>query len=234
MIGHALKAVAQFSDPKFWAVLWKALALTVAVFIGVYAVSLWLMPESFAVAVSWFPDWLNSGLSTALEWFAWFGVFAVMAVLFPSISTIFISVFLDDIADAVEERHYPGEPTGSSLDTKTAVMVSLQFAVVVIALNILVLPLYLLMFWIPIINVLIFYGLNGYLLGREYFELVSLRHLPGPAAKQLRRNARSAVFLAGVIVAFTLTVPVVNLLAPIFATALMVHVFKAARRKQGV
>jgi len=82
MIGHAVKALTQFSDPKFWAVFWKALALTVVVFIGVLTVSFWLLPDSYAVAVDWFPDWLNSGLSTALEWIAQLGVFAVMVVLF--------------------------------------------------------------------------------------------------------------------------------------------------------
>jgi len=102
MIGHAVKALAQFSDPKFWTVLWKALALTIVVFAGVMTLSFWLLPDSFVVAVSWFPDWLNSGLTTALDWIAQFGVFAIMVVLFPSISTLFISIFLDEIADAVE------------------------------------------------------------------------------------------------------------------------------------
>jgi CysZ protein len=234
MIGHAVKALTQFSDPKFWAVLWKALALTIVVFIGVLTVSFWLLPDSFVVAVDWLPDWLNSWLSTALEWIAQFGVFAIMVVLFPAISTLFISIFLDDIADAVEERHYPNEPTGSSLDVKSAFIIGLQFALVVIGLNILVLPFYLLMIWLPIINVVIFYGLNGYLLGREYYELVALRHLPGPAAKSLRRNNRGPVFIAGVIITFALTIPVVNLLAPIFATAMMVHVYKAIRRKSTI
>ena len=40
----------------------------------------------------------------------------------------------------------------------------------------------LLLIWLPPINLFIFYGLNGYLLSREYFELVALRHLDATSA----------------------------------------------------
>jgi CysZ protein len=43
-----------------------------------------------------------------------------------------------------------------------------------IALNLLALPIYAL---IPLLNVVLFLGLNGYLFGREYFELIALRRL---------------------------------------------------------
>jgi uncharacterized protein involved in cysteine biosynthesis len=72
----------------------------------------------------------------------------------------------------------------------------------------------------------LFYALNGYLLGREYFELVALRHLPAPAAAQLRRRHRVKLFWGGVTIAFLSSLPVVNLLVPVIATAFMVHVFE--------
>ncbi len=96
-----------------------------------------------------------------------------------------------------------------------------------ILLNILVLPIYLVAIFIPPIFACIFYGLNGYLLSREYFELVSLRHQDKNMARQLRKANGLKVFLAGVIIAFLITVPIVNLFVPILATAFMLHIFKA-------
>ena len=79
---------------------------------------------------------------------------------------------------------------------------------------------------------MVFYLLNGYLLGREYYELVSLRRLAPDRAKALRRGLRSRVFLAGVVIAFLLTLPLVNLITPIIATGFMLHVFERGRRSK--
>ena len=79
---------------------------------------------------------------------------------------------------------------------------------------------------IPGVNLIAFYLGNGYLLGREYFELAAMRHLPAAEARQLRQANRGLVFLCGVIIAGLASVPIVNLLTPLFATAFMVHVYK--------
>jgi uncharacterized protein involved in cysteine biosynthesis len=71
----------------------------------------------------------------------------------------------------------------------------------------------------------VFYGVNGYLLGREYYELVALRRLPAVPLRGRWRAERPRLVLAGAIIAFLLTVPVLNLVAPIIATAFMVHLF---------
>jgi uncharacterized protein involved in cysteine biosynthesis len=76
---------------------------------------------------------------------------------------------------------------------------------------------------------LVFFTLNGYLLGREYFELVAQRRMTAVEAKALRRTRRARVFLAGVVVAFLLTIPLVNLITPIIATAFMLHIYEGMR-----
>ena len=68
--------------------------------------------------------------------------------------------------------------------------------------------------------------MNGYLLGREYFELVSLRHLDVEAARRLQKRFRFRIFMAGLVIAAFATVPILNLFAPLFATAFMVHTSK--------
>ncbi|MBN9069914.1 MAG: cysteine biosynthesis protein CysZ, partial [Rhizobiales bacterium] len=62
--------------------------------------------------------------------------------------------------------------------------------------------------------------------GREYFEFAAMRFHEEPEAKALRRRNFGTVFLAGLVIALFLAVPVVNLLTPLFAAALMVHLHK--------
>ena len=107
--------------------------------------------------------------------------------------------------------------------------VSIKFTLVTLVLNILVLPFYLLALFLPPLFLIIFYGLNGYLLSREYFELVSLRHMDQSQISRIRKNNRGPVMLAGVAIAFGTTVPILNLFVPILATALMLHVFRQLR-----
>ena len=93
------------------------------------------------------------------------------------------------------------------------------------------LPIY---FFLPVINLLVFYALNGYLLGREYFELVALRRLDGSSAQVLRKSYQGTIFLSGAVIAFLTTVPLLNLAAPVVATAFMVHLFETLRRRVGM
>jgi CysZ protein len=92
---------------------------------------------------------------------------------------------------------------------------------------VLALPLYLL---VPGINLVLFLTLNGYLFGRGYFEVVALRHLDAAAAKALRHGSGGRIFLGGVAIAGMFALPFVNLVAPVIATAFMVHVFNVLPR----
>jgi uncharacterized protein involved in cysteine biosynthesis len=85
---------------------------------------------------------------------------------------------------------------------------------------------------LPVLNPFVFYALNGYLFGREYYEIVALRRLDEKRAGDLRRRNSGRIFLAGVVIAFMLTVPLLNLIAPVIATAFMVHIFETIRRRE--
>ncbi|MFO1120342.1 MAG: hypothetical protein U1E38_09710 [Rhodospirillales bacterium] len=72
-----------------------------------------------------------------------------------------------------------------------------------------------------------------YLLGREYFEVVAARRLDPAAARILRRLCHIRTILCGwVPLALLLTIPLVNLLAPLVGTAAMVHLFATMQRRQ--
>jgi len=218
MIDAFQKSVAQLPEPAFRGVLIKSLLLTVVLYAGLLALAFMVVPPLVTFDWSWL-EWLAEAAGLIVFLVAGF-------LLFPAVATLFVSLFLDEIAEAVERRFYPGDPPGKSGDNVTAFMLSLRFTVVLVLLNLAALPFYLLGMIFPPVNIVVFYGLNGYLLSREYFELVSSRHLPPDAMRRLRRSEQGRLMLTGIVIAFLLTVPVVNFLAPLVATAAMVHVFK--------
>ncbi len=218
MIRALSLALAQLADPAFRGVLWRGLGLTFLAYAAL-GLALW-----FGLAALPVMPW--SWLASLVDILSTFGFVVLLVLLFPAVATTMLSLFLDDVAAAVEQRHYPRDPPGRPLPFVAALGLSLRFLVVVVGLNLLVLPLYLVMIWFPPLNFIVFYGLNGYLLGREYFELVAGRHLDPVAARRLRRTYPARLFLCGLVITFFFTVPVVNLLTPIVATALMVHIFK--------
>lgn len=212
----ALMALRQLSDPAFRRVLLRALLLTLGLLAAFGALAWWGLGALAAVDIGWLDLVVELLLALGLIIGAVFLIFPVAALL--------IGLFLDEVAERVEARHYPGDPPGRELSWGKSLTTALRFALVVIGVNILLLPLY---FLLPGVNVMVFYLANGYLLGREYFELVAYRHLPAAEVHHLRRRARARLLLAGLIIAVPLSVPIVNLLVPLFATAFMVHVFKA-------
>ena len=102
--------------------------------------------------------------------------------------------------------------------------ITIKFALIVVAVNILALPLYAILFFLPPLNILAFYLINGSLVGREYYELVALRRRDPTATEAMRRRNRGRLLVAGIVLTFLLTVPVVNFLVPILGAAFMVHV----------
>ncbi len=214
MVSALLTAVGQLRERELRVVLWRALLVTLAGFVAVLGGFSYLVDGIPLTGVEW--------LDPIIPWLATVAVALVLFLIFPSVATLLLLAFLDDVAEAVERRHYSGDPPGRPLSVGAALLVSLRFSAGVILLNLAALPLYVILG----MNVFVFYGLNGYLLGREYYELVALRHLDRAAAASLRRANRGRLFLAGIVIAVALTVPVVNIVAPLVAAAFMVHVFK--------
>lgn len=215
MFEAARLALMQMPEPAFRSVLLRALLLTVALFGGV-GLAAWIAWPA-AGFTSW--DWVNNTLDYVA---GAAGVIAFSFLLFP-VASLFAGIFLDDIAEAVEQRHYPDEPATRQQPISEAIVVALKFTGVLIALNLLFLPIYI---FFPIV----LYVLNGYLIGREYFEMVAQRYMLPPEASTLRRANRIRVFLAGLLVALPLSIPIINLLVPLFGTAYFVHIYKQIAR----
>ena len=226
MISSFSLATRQLTDPAFRRVLLRSLLLATVVFIGL-AVVVWF----FLAGTDFFTFWL---LETIVDVLGGIAVVAMTWLLFPAVASFFVSLFLEEIVDAVEDRYYPNDPPARSVSLSTTVAVSLRFTGVTLALNLLALPFYLFTFWFPPLAMVLFYCLNGYLLSREYYELVALRRLDTQAAASLRKVNAQRLFLAGVIITFLFTIPIVNLFAAVIGVAAMAHLFRSLRTGEAV
>lgn len=219
MISAFTKAIAQLPEREFRRALGISLGLSLVTFVVLAVVAWWLMGN--AGLLDW--PWPLNYVFEAVGWV----VFATLTwFLFPAIVSTFVAFFLEGVASAVERKHYPNDPPGKDVPIGRSLLVTVNFTLVLVLVNVVGLLLYVPLMFFPILSFIMFYVLNGYLLGREYFELVALRHLDDKAARAMRRRHSRRIILAGVVIAFLFTIPVVNLLTPLIAAAAMVHVFK--------
>ncbi|MEX0759595.1 MAG: EI24 domain-containing protein [Tistlia sp.] len=236
MLSDLARAFGQLSDPAARGVLWRALFFSLLTF-----VALWVLA---GLGLSWAGDsvvaWVKGlGVEGLLLWvvellfgLAWISALILVSFfLFPAIVATTLSFLLDDVCRAVEARHYPGLPPAREPPLLEQIGDGLRFAAVTVGLNLLILPLYLLLIFLAPANLLLYYGLNGYLFGREYFELVAARRLLPEESRTLRKRHGGSTFASGVVVALLLTLPLVNIVTPIVATAFMLHRFEKLRRR---
>ena len=215
-------AVGQMTDARFLRVLLLGVGLTLALLVAAYAGWLWLVqalvgPEvylPFLGKVSWLAD-LLSGASLLL-------MLILSTFLMVPVASAITSLFLEDVAQAVEAQHYPDAALAQPLGFLDNLRDTVGFLGVLIAANLFAVLLYLV--FMPF-ALLIFWGLNGFLLGREYFTLAAARHLGRPEAKRLRRKHFVTIWLAGILMAAPLSIPLVNLFIPILGAATFTHLF---------
>ena len=213
MIAAALLALQDALSPQFRKVLWKALGLAILLFIGI----LIGLEVTILILVAFPWPWLETTLAVVTG----LGVFAAFFFLMAPVTAVFAGLFLDDIAALVEIRDYPNDAPGKPLATATAIWTGVQFGLLVLMVNLLLLPTLL----IGIGAVMMVIG-NAYLLGREYFSMIAMRHMPARDAHALRKLNAARVFAAGLIPAGLALIPLVNLFVPLFATSYFVHIFK--------
>ncbi|UWQ54870.1 EI24 domain-containing protein [Leisingera caerulea] len=222
------KTLGQTGDPRFRKVLFLGLGLTVALLIAAYAGFLvliqWLVGPEATVPllgeVTWLDDLLSIG---SLLLMLLLSVFLMVPV-----ASAITSMFLDEVAQAVEDRHYPALPPAPRVPFWDAVKDTANFLGLLIAANIMALFLYVLF---PPAALFIFWGLNGFLLGREYFTLAAARRVGTVEAKKLRRRHAGTIWAAGTLMAMPLSVPLLNLVVPILGAATFTHLYHALARK---
>lgn len=151
------------------------------------------------------------------------GVSGIAGWFMLPVFVVFIAgLFQDLIVRRVENAYYPDYASNGETRFWPDLVHDIRFTAKALALNILILPFYFMAVG-PFLSIL----LNSYLLGREFFENAASYHMTKNKAASLAKKNRTAVYTGGfVITVFTLT-PFVNIFAPVFALAYMVHVFHA-------
>ncbi len=216
------RALAQLGDPRFLRVLVRALILTVAALAAVFWAAVlglgWLLPDEMSL------PWIGRiGFLDDLAFWAGVGLMlALSVVLMVPAAAAVVGFFLDDVAAAVEARHYPALPPAAEMGFSEQVRDALGFFGLVVGANLVAVAIY---FLVPPLAPFVFWLVNGFLLGREYFALVARRRLGPESAAELGRRHLGRIWLAGTAMAVPLSVPVVNLVVPILGVAVFTHQF---------
>jgi CysZ protein len=214
-------AVRQLGDPKLRVIIWQSLLLSLVLQIAIGVVAWWAL-QSFAT-FQW--NWVNE----TIRWLGGGAVTVLALMLFPASFGIVISIFLEKIADIVEAEHYPQLGKARGIPLWIGIRSGIAFLLILIALNLVLLPFYLVALFIAGLGAALFYGANGWLTGREYYEQVALRRLDPAEVKAWRKANGGVLWLTGIAIVFLGTVPILNLIVPVLGVATMVHVAQSLK-----
>ena len=219
------------------------LAAAWAIFFGGFT---WLtLISGFVVgyAVLWLLQWVMGpdatlpliGTVTWLDdlvgWSSLLLMLILSVFLMIPVASAITSMFLEQVADAVEDRHYPALPDVTPIPFGDALRDTVNFLGVLIAANTVALIVYAFVFWIPFAPVVLFWGLNGLLLGREYFTLAAMRREGRAKAREMAKQHRMTIWAAGFLMAIPLTIPIMNLLIPILGAATFTHIYHGLKAR---
>ena len=212
MIRALMLSIQSLSDPRVANLLIKVVVLTILVF-GALGVGLWYALD----AVFAYFGWSDDGSFSALVSFAILLLSGV--VLFRVVAVAITWIFADDIIDAVEDRHYPrhallGKKPGIAIGATMAIRSVMR----VIGYNLLALPVYILLLITGVGTAIAFLLINALLLGRDLEDMLIARH--GKAHGSISKLPR---LLLGLLGTAGMLIPFVNLLVPVIATAMAVH-----------
>ena len=224
MIQSLLKGISQLRDPSTKTVVLISVGASVFTYIVLYGFINLALNHTLIFQVGWiesFADLLGHFAAIILAW-----------LFFPATVSAMISLFLEKIASAVEAKHYPDLPPISNQPFFSSLLISGKFLILIVALNIGLL----FFFFTGPIYIVLYYLINGYLISREFFDLISLRRLGAGAGwrvGELRKKYKYRLIFMGIIFVFLMKVPIVNFVVPIIITATMVHLVELWRVQNG-
>ena len=215
MLGAFALALGQLGDRRVLAILAKSIAITLAIF-ALFGWLGWL-------ALGWALEGYSAqGLETLRAFLA--AVLTLIAgwLLFRLVALAVLQLFGDEVVRAVEARHYPAAAAAARpLGWREELRVGGRSLLRALGYNVAALPVALLLLATAIGPALLFAAVNAVLLGRELSEMVALRHRDAVGEAPLPGFASRAAL--GAIVVALLSVPFVNLLAPMLGAAAATH-----------
>lgn len=222
ILSSIVLALSQLGDLRFLRVLVLGVLLSAGLLVGLYfglsGFLDWLLPDSLTLPWIGTINWLEA----AANW----GTLALMLVasifLMVPVAALFAGLFTESIADAVEDRHYPTLAPAQPEPLAAALWGTVRFFLVILVANLLALFFYLIA---GPFGPAVFWLVNGYLLGREYFETVAIRRIGRQRARAMRKSNALTVWLMGALMAAPLTVPLLSLFVPVVGVATFTHLF---------
>jgi len=214
MLAALLLAIAQISDPAFLRPALKGAALAAVA----SALLLWGCIEGAAWAASGGPAWLGwiAGTLGGVG-----GVFLAWWLFLPVAVTL-AGLFVEDVARAVEAKHYPGLPPARGAPVAAQALWALVFGVKMLAVQILLLPLML----VPGLGFVVALVVSALVLGRGFFEGTAQRRLSVAGGRAAAQAQRWQVWGLGLALAVLSLVPLLGLLVPSLGTAASVHLLR--------
>lgn len=160
--------------------------------------------------------WLGY-VSMAGSFFASVVVVVLAIALSPAISMVVGGALFDIAAERVEKKI--GASKARAVPIQEGLMNGVRIALPALAFNLLAIPLY----FIPVVNAVTFYTLNGFLMGREYATITATRHMTYADALALRKRHGMEVFMVG------LACSLVPFLAPLVGASAMTRLIQSRR-----
>lgn len=215
MFASVGKALSMIFDPALFGVVARSLALTLILFIALFLGLQWGLHH--VPPLHW--PWLN----TVIDWVASLALVVLLFIVGAPVAALFGTFFLDGVAKSVERKYYPADAPSHGAPFFASLFVALRFTGLVIVATFALLPFDVMLPGVGSAATLV---VDGWLLGREYFELAALRHLSRGEADEMRKRHRFAILGGGVLLALLTYIPFADLIAPLFGAALMTHMFK--------
>lgn len=230
ILASYLKAWGDLLRPGALKIVAIGVALSLGLLIAIYVAMVWLIgwviPDTLTLPLIGPVGHIDAALSIFSA-----GIMLIASVfLMVPVASAFTGFFLEDVAEMVEDVHYPTLPPVRKLTLAENLGDTLRFFGVIVAANLIALAIY--PFVIPLAPFL-FFGLNGYLLGREYFQMAALRRMERDAALELYQRNKITVWAAGALMAVPLSIPLLNLFVPVLGAAGFTHLFHAITGRRG-
>ena len=172
-------------------------------------------------------EWLNIQNGEYLSTFLSLALIPISAfLLFRVVAVAITWVFADDIIDAVEDRHYPQHAAfGQRPGVGAGMHMALRSITRVIGYNLLALPIYILLLFTGVGTAIAFMLINALLLSRDLEDMLIARH--GKSQGTIKKLPR---LLLGLVGTAGMLIPFFNLLVPVLATAMAVHLVHSGNR----
>ena len=219
MIQALLLSFQSLSDRRVAMLLIKVVLCTFASFL--------LLGAGMWFALDWLFAWLNIRDGEYLSTFLSLAIVPISAfLLFRVIAVAITWIFADDIIDAVEDRHYPQKAAfGKRPGVGAGVHMAVRSIARVVGYNLLALPLYILLLVTGVGTAIAFMLINALLLGKDLEDMLIARH--GASQGNIQKLPR---LLLGFIGTVGMLIPLFNLLVPVLATAMAVHLVHSGSR----